>query len=373
MARASRWAIAAAFAAVYLIWGSTYLAIAVAVDSIPPVFMVAVRGLLAGAVLYVWARARGAAGITAREMVEMLPTAALLFGGGYVLVGWAEQFVASGPAALLNSTTPAFVVLFEWLGGRRSRPGVRILLALGLGVFGVSLLVLGGKGGAAGPNLAAALALLGASAAWAMGTVRARNHAGSHPLRTAALQLLTGSALLFPVSLLLGEFAVIGGGDVTSGSLLALAYLTVFGSLIGYSAYVFLLHQVSATQVASHSYVNPLIAVMVGALVAKEPLSGGIILAAISIVLAVVFIVSEGKSDNREPEANYSAIAREGSEEQASRTSRIRPEVIQANPRSGGTSHSTGRIAAIGAARFAELRRVDPARGSQGGDRRAAG
>jgi drug/metabolite transporter (DMT)-like permease len=292
-----RWGVAAAFAAIYLIWGSTYLGISLTVESIPPIFMVAVRGLLAGAVLYVWARARGAAPLRLSEFKATVPTAALLFGGGYVLVGWAEQFVPSGPAALLNSTTPAFVVLLEWLGGKRGTPGLRVLTALALGVAGVALLVISGTGGDNGSiNLTAAGALLLASAAWAWGTVRAGSHANHDPLRTAALQLLTGAGLLFPVSAAAGEFVQISSGNVSGKSLLALGYLTVFGSLVGYSAYVWLLHHVSAARVASHAYVNPLIAVSLGALVAHESLPGTTIVAAISIIAAVVLIVTEGVS-----------------------------------------------------------------------------
>ena len=144
----TRTGIGVAFAAVYLIWGSTYLAIGVTVEEVPPVFLVAVRGLLAGAVLYAWARWRGARSVTGREVLAMVPTAALLFGGGYVGVAWAEQYVPSGPAALLNATTPAWVVLFEWLTRKRSRPSLRFAFALGLGLGGVALLVSGKSGGA---------------------------------------------------------------------------------------------------------------------------------------------------------------------------------------------------------------------------------
>jgi drug/metabolite transporter (DMT)-like permease len=229
-----------AFAAVYLIWGSTYLAIGKTVTDIPPVFLVAARGLLAGAILYAFVRWRGAAAVTAREVREMLPTAALLFGGGYVMVAWAEQTVPSGPAALLNATTPAWVVLFEWLTHRRSRPALMFALALGLGLGGVALLV-NGRGADGELPLLPALALVGSSVAWAAGTVRARAHAQGNAVRDAAVQLLTGGMLLLPVSLMLGEGREVAAGFATS-SIIALAYLVVFGSLIAYSAYVWLLH-----------------------------------------------------------------------------------------------------------------------------------
>ena len=279
-----------AFAAIYLIWGSTYLAIGTAVTAIPPVFMVAARGLLAGGVLYTIARLRGSDAVRLSELLEMVPTALLLFGGGYVLVGWAEQSVASGPSALLNATTPAWVVLFEWLSGRRSRPNGRYVIALGLGVAGVAVLVLGG--GKADTPVLPALALVVASVAWAAGTLRTRRDAHGNPMRNAAVQLLTGGLLLLPTSALLGEFPSVAAG-FSAQSLWALTYLIVFGSLLGYSAYVWLLHHVPASKVASHSYVNPLIAVVVGTALANENLVVGTLVAGGLILVSVFFIVSE--------------------------------------------------------------------------------
>ena len=281
----------AGFAAVYLIWGSTYLAIGRTVVDVPPVFLVAVRGLLAGAVLYGWARWRGALAVTAGEVVRMIPTALLLFGGGYVLVAWAEQSVPSGPAALMNATTPGWVVLFEWLTRRRPRPALRFAIAIGLGLGGVALLANGG-GSSGGMALLPALALVLASIAWGAGTLRARNAAQGNPVRDAAVQLLTGGLILLPVSMLLGEGTAVAQGFATS-SLLALAYLVVFGSLIGYSAYVWLLHHVSAAKVSSHAYVNPLIAVLVGALIADEQIYLTTVVAAVLILVSVFFIVRE--------------------------------------------------------------------------------
>jgi drug/metabolite transporter (DMT)-like permease len=290
-AMSQRSSVYAAFAAVYLIWGSTYLAIGKAVVDVPPVFLVAVRGLLAGAVLYGWVRWRGARAATGRELLAMVPTATLLFGGGYVLVAWAEQYVASGPAALLNATTPAWVVLFEWLSRKRARPKLSFALALGLGLGGVALLV-GGRGSSDDVPLLPAIGLVAASVAWAGGTLRARAAAHGDPVRDAAVQLLTGGLLLLPVSLVLGEGTAIGQGFATS-SLLALSYLIVVGSLMGYSAYVWLLHNVSASKVSSHAYVNPLIAVLVGAALASERIYGTTIGAAALILVSVFFIVRE--------------------------------------------------------------------------------
>lgn len=289
-----------AFGAIYLIWGTTYLAISRAVVDVPPVFMVAVRGMLAGGVLWIMARCRGCAPVRVGEVWSSLPTAALLFGGGYVLVGWAEQYVPSGPAALLNATTPAWVVLFEWLIGRRSRPKLGFAAALVLGVMGVGLLV--GGGSARGMPLLPALALVGASIAWAAGTMRTRMHAHGDPLRDAAVQLLTGGLLLTPVSIVVGEVPAIARGFSTQ-SLLSLGYLVVAGSVVAYSAYVFLLHHMPASKVASHSYVNPLIAVVAGALIANEGVYVSTIAAAILILVSVFFIVAERPASECRPES----------------------------------------------------------------------
>jgi drug/metabolite transporter (DMT)-like permease len=283
--------IAVAFAAVYLIWGSTYLAIAIAVDSVPPVFMVALRGLLAGGVLYLVTRLRGGSPVTAREILATVPTAALLFGGGYVLVGWAQQHLASGVAALLNATVPAFVVAMEWGTGQRARPGWKVSAGLVAGLLGIGILVFG-NGEEGGLTILPAALIIVASLCWAAGSVRARSQAQSDPFRRAAVQLLTGGFLLFPVSALLGEFGVVLEGELQMRSLLALLYLVVFGSLIGYTAFVWLLHQVPAGKVASHAYVNPLIAVLVGSLVAHEPVSVTTVISALLIVGSVVAIVN---------------------------------------------------------------------------------
>lgn len=295
----------AAFAAVFLIWGTTYLAIGSVVSSIPPVFMVAVRGMIAGGALYAWARTRGGAAISGSELTAMLPTAALLFGGGYVLVGWAEQQVASGAAALLNATTPAWVVLIEWLTHRRARPTMRFAVALLMGVAGVGVLV----GGSTSLPIVPSLALIVASIAWGAGTVRARANAKGDALRDAAVQLLTGGLLLLPVSVLSGEMKTVFDG-VTTESLGALVYLIIVGSLGGYTAYVWLLHHVPASKVSSHAYVNPLVAVAVGAVVAEEVVGLNTAAASALILSSVFFIVSEPARPAERPQEKPSPTPR---------------------------------------------------------------
>ena len=184
-----------AFAAIYLIWGSTYYAIGETVATVPPVLMVIIRGLLAGGALYLWSRMRGGEPVRARELVDAAPIAALLFGGGYVLVGWAEQRIPTGTAALLNASSPAFVVLIERLKGLRGRPGKGIVAGLASGVAGVGVLV-ASKSAGDGPSidLLAATALILASVAWAWGSIKAGQKRSGEPVRASAIQLITGCA-----------------------------------------------------------------------------------------------------------------------------------------------------------------------------------
>ena len=302
-----------AFAAIYVIWGSTYYAIGETVATVPPVLMVIVRGMLAGGVLYVWSRARGGEPIRARELVDAAPIAALLFGGGYVLVGWAEQRIPTGTAALLNASSPAFVVLIEWVKGLRGRPGKGMVAGLASGVIGVALLVASsGRSGGPPIDLIAAAALVLASVAWAFGSVLAGRRRSGEPVRNAAIQLLTGALILLPVSVASGEWKAVVAGTITVQSLGALAYLVVFGSLIGFTAYVWLLQRVPAAKVASHSYVNPLIAVLVGAGLGGERLDLATIAAAGLIVFSVVTIVTSRNAPEQKQESTVRTPARRG-------------------------------------------------------------
>src|SRR5262245_13974399 len=195
----------------------------------------------------------------------------------------------------------------EWGTGQRARPGWKVGAGLSAGLLGVGILVFG-RGQEGGlPILPAALIIV-ASLCWAAGSVRARSQAQSDPFRRAAVQLLTGGFLLLPVSALLGEFGVVLQGQLQVRSLLALSYLVVFGSLVGYTAFVWLLHHVPAGKAASHAYVNPLIAVLVGSLAAHEPVSVTTVISALLIVGSVVAIVN-GESGGWRRKKTPSAVA----------------------------------------------------------------
>lgn len=296
---APRGRILAAFAAVYVIWGSTYLAIRFAIETLPPLLMAGARFLVAGALLYAWVRRPGAperpARPTAAEWGWGALVGALLLLGGNGGVVWAERTVPSGVVALLVAIVPVWMVLLDWArpGGRR--PGALVAAGLVTGFAGLVALVgpgsLTGRGGPGEVSIAGALAAVVGSLAWALGSIIARG-AGlpRSPLLATAIEMLCGGALLLAAGLAMGEAGRLTLGDITGRSGLAWAYLVVFGSLVGFTAYVWLLGHVSAARASTYAYVNPLVAVLLGWAVAGEPVTARTLVAAAVIVGAVALI-----------------------------------------------------------------------------------
>jgi drug/metabolite transporter (DMT)-like permease len=285
----------AAFAAVWFVWGSTYLAIAWAVEGVPPLLMIGVRCLLAGGVLYGWMRVRGGARPTAADWRAAALAGVLLFVTGQAVLAWAETRIDSGPAALLLATEPLFIALVAWRGGRLAggaaagpRPGVRTLLAMAAGFAGVGLMVVPGGGGRL--DTAGALAALAASLSWSIGIFRAGRRPGLGPAQLAGMQLLTAGGVLLAVSLVSGEAAGLRVWP-SARSLAAFGYLVVFGSVLTYGAYVWLLDRVGPERLSTHAYVNPAVAVGLGALLAGEPVTPVLLLAMTLILGAVVVMV----------------------------------------------------------------------------------
>ena len=290
----SRAKVISAFAAIYLIWGSTYLAILFALETMPPFIMAGARFLAAGAVLYVWSRARGARRAGRAEWVTAAIVGALLLFGGNGAVVWAEQRVPSGIAALLVSTVPVWMVLLDWLrpGGRR--PGAAVIAGLLLGLVGIALLIGPGVmlGGGSVDALGAAVLIVG-SLSWALGSLYSKYAAPSaQPRLATAMQMLAGGAILAGVGILGGEQARLELAQISATSALALLYLIVFGSLIGYSAYVWLLSVSSPAKVSTYAYVNPVVAVLLGWAFAGEALAARTLIAAAIIVAAVALITT---------------------------------------------------------------------------------
>ncbi len=280
----------AAFAAVYLIWGSTYLAILYAIETLPPWLMAGTRHLISGAVLYAWARWRGAAKPELRHWKPAAIIGALLLLCGNGSVVWAEQHIPSGLAALLIGTEPLWVVILMWLWPRGERPTFKVLGALVIGFCGAALLASPEAGATPSPYyLLASLAIIFACLTWAGGSLYAR-HASfpQSPVLTTGMQMLCGGAFLIPVGLLAGEGAQLQLAEVSVRSWLAFAYLIVFGSMVAFSAYSWLVRTTEPTMVATYAYVNPVVAVFLGWFLADEPFGLRTLIATILIVTSVV-------------------------------------------------------------------------------------
>ncbi len=302
VARAFRWKLIAAFAAVYFIWGSTYLAIRYAIETLPPLTMAGGRFVIAGAILYGWARVRGAPLPLHRHWREAALIGALLLLVGNGGVVYAERLIPSGLTALLIATEPLCVVLLDWLrpGGRRPTPAVAAGLVLGFA--GAALLFSPSTGAESVPiNMIGALSALVASLSWAAGSLYSiRSEQPASPLLATGMQLLAGGVLLLAAGLLAGEWNSL---DLAAGSLrswLALAYLLVFGSLVAFTAYVWLLKVATPAHVSTSAYVNPVIAVFLGWLLAGEVVTSRMILAAAVIIAAVIVITGHQGSIARE-------------------------------------------------------------------------
>ena len=288
----SKLAVVAAFAAVYVIWGSTYLAIRIAVTSVPPFLSAGARFLIAGALAYVWLRARGHPSPTRPEWRAAAVVGLLLLLGGNGLVSWAEMRISSGAAALLVAFVPIWIVLLD--RRRHGRPPGILVLALAGGLLGIVILIGPDQlAGAGRVDIVGAAAVLLATISWAVGSLHSR-HATlpPSPFMATAAEMLTGGAGLLAVSVLTGELIDFNPAGIPREALAAIAYLVVFGSFVALSAYVWLLRVQPTERVATYAYVNPVVAVLLGAVVLGEPLTPRVIVASAIIVASVGLIVS---------------------------------------------------------------------------------
>lgn len=283
-----------AFAAIYLIWGSTYLGIRFAVESLPPFLMGGVRFLVAGALLFAWLRWRGVPGPARPDWKLVLISGALLFGIGNGGVNWAEQKVSSSLAALIIAGTPIWFAVFEWLRPAGRRPTLQTVTGIVIGFVGVAVLVTGrNSGNGTGATPAGVLVLVLASMAWAAGSLYAKYAARStSTLMIAAQQMLAGGVVLCLMGLVAGEVRSFDWKSVTARSFNAFLYLTVIGSLVGFTAYAWLLRVATPARVSTYAYVNPVIAVLLGWLLGGEQLTTPMLVAAAIIVGAVVVLTT---------------------------------------------------------------------------------
>jgi len=286
--------VALAFLSIYTIWGSTYLAIRFAIETFPPFLMAAIRFLIAGGVLYVWMRLRGAPRPTRANWKAATIVGGLLLLGGNGVVVKAEQVFPSGLTAVLITTVPIWMVLVELLRKDRIVPTLHVVLGLILGFGGVVLLVgPGDLAGSGGLNPLWAGVLILASLSWAIGSVYSRKASLPRtPLLGSGMEMLTGGALLLVASLVSLEWVGFQPSNLSVLSLVSFIYLVVFGSLIGFSSYVWLLTKTTTARVSTYAYVNPVVAVFFGYFLAGEQLTLRTLLASTVIVIAVVVITT---------------------------------------------------------------------------------
>lgn len=297
-ARYPRSHVIAAFAAVYIIWGSTYLAIRYAVETMPPFLMAGVRFLISGAILYVWTRRRGSPKPTASQWCDATIAGVLMLCFGNGAVAWAEQRVPSGLAALLVAVVPLWMVLVDWARPHGVRPRPIVLVGVLVGFVGMIMLVARGKDPAAGSaDMTAAFVLAAASFAWACGSVF--NQHGDRPTSAAmstGIQMIGGSAGLVLLGLVRGEASRVHLSQISAASWIGWTYLVTFGSLVGFTAYIYLLQAVSPAKASTYAYVNPLVAVFLGWAIAGEAVTLRT-LAAAAVILAGVAMITLVRRD----------------------------------------------------------------------------
>src|SRR5580700_9619380 len=280
--------LALAFVAIYVIWGSTYLAIRYAVETIPPLVAAGIRHSIAGGIMLTWAYWRGFRP-TRQQWIAGFALGALFFLIGHGSLHWAEQYVASGLAALLIATEPMFILVLGWMMGQQ-KISLLSALGLGLGVVGVGMLT-GAELTVKGSSLLGLLAVLLGSLSWSFGVVISpRLKLPSDALGRTALPTLCGAALLLIAAGVSGEFQQTHWASVSLPSVFGLGYLITFGSVIAFTAYTWLLQRVPPALVATHTYANPVVAVLLGWFLAHEPLTMRVVLASVSILGAIVLI-----------------------------------------------------------------------------------
>jgi len=288
----SRTALILAFATIYLIWGSTYLGIRVAVETMPPFLMAGVRFLVAGGVLLAFLKFRGAPWPTAQQWRVNAIIGTFLLLGGNGLVVWAEQTIPSGITALLIGVSPLFFVLIEWAWPGGTRPTALTSAALLIGFAGVAWLAAPWENAAQGGlSPAGIIAILGACLFWSIGSIYSR-HAkhGADPFLSSSLQMLGGGAALTFAALVHGDFAQLHFAAIAPRAWFAFAYLICAGSLVGFSTFVWLMKHSTPARVSTYAYVNPVVAVILGWLILGEPIGPRTLVASAIIVTAVAII-----------------------------------------------------------------------------------
>lgn len=288
-----RWRIATALGIVYLAWGSTYFAIGEAVRTMPPFLMAASRFLVAGALIYAWRRGRGAPRPTRVEWRSATIIGAFLLLGGNGLVSWAQRQVPSSLAALLVSGTPLLMVLLDWWRPKGTRPPGPVFLGIAVGIAGLVILAEPTRIDARAIPLVPTVTLVVASIAWASGSIYSRHALQSRDLfLAAAMQMIGGAACLALVGVVTGEVARVNASAFATPSVVAWGYLTLVGSLLAFSAYVYLLKATKPAVASTYAFVNPAVAVLLGWGLGNEVITGRIVFAGVLLIAGVAVITA---------------------------------------------------------------------------------
>jgi drug/metabolite transporter (DMT)-like permease len=293
-AHRATWKTLLAFAIIYFVWGSTFLAIRVGVREVPPFLYAAMRFLAAGGAIYLWMIAKGERSPRVREWLSVLLLAVLIFVLDYGLLFWAEQHVPSGIAAVMMATIPVFMALSEIIFLRTQTLTVRLALALLVGIAGVAVLMSRSLNlGGAPIDTSGAIALIIGAISWAIASALTRKlPLPSSKVMSSGSQMLVGGVLLTITAAGLGEFSRFHPLAVSGGAWWSLLYLVVFGSIIAFTAYVWLIHHESVTKVGTYAYVNPVVAVVIGYFWGGETLDRRTILGTLLVLVSVVVITT---------------------------------------------------------------------------------
>ena len=299
MAKPAAWKILLAFGIIYFVWGSTFYAIRVGVNEVPPFLLAAFRFFAAGLIMYGWLRATGTPGPTPRQWLGASFLGMVIFVMDYGCLFWAEKRVPSGIAAVVLACIPVFMTLLEIFFLRTQRLTVRLALSLLVGILGVAVLMNHSLGlGEVPIDRAGTLALIFAALSWSVAAIVARRiPLPPSKAMSAGAQMLTGGAQLFILAAITGEFKGFRASAVSSSAWFALIYLIVAGSIVGFTAYVWLLHYESPTKVGTYAYVNPVVAVALGYFIGGEVVGARTVLGTVLVLVSVIAITTTPKKD----------------------------------------------------------------------------
>lgn len=295
-----------AFAAIYVIWGSTYLATRYAIESIPPLMMIAVRSMTAGIILYSISKFKGKEKINRENIVPLITLGAMFFLVGHGALAWAQQYVPSGMAAVLVSAEPLWIIGIEWFFLKDTRVKRRGIVGLLLGFGGIVYLISSTSTGSISDNnvLASALIVV-CTLSWGGGAVYSRvANVPKSPVLSSGMELIFGGTLVLITSFIIGEPSQFHLIQVTLKSFLGLIYLIIFGSVIAFSAYIWLLGHTSATRISTHTYVNPIIAVFLGWLLANEQITLALLIASTIIIISVYLVLYDQHLERKKDKSN---------------------------------------------------------------------